>query len=325
MKRWQSCILLFSALLLTACDGDQSMFRPAGSEADKVVFLYWTMVIGFAFVFFLVMGLVLIAFAGPSQWRVWLQSEKQIIGLGLVFPVIVLSGLLVWGYLLLGSSSLANGKPDLKIRVEGAQWWWRVTYLLEDGARVETANEVRIPVGKLIELELVSADVLHSFWVPAWTGKMDMIPGHTNILRFVVDTPGTVKGQCAEYCGGAHAFMSLYGVAIDEQTFESWLEAESAPAVPLSQHPGRQVYLSTGCGACHQVRGQIGPGGSGPDLTHVGSRLSLGAGILPNDTEAFERWMARHPFIKPGNRMPAFGFLSDLERRQLARYLDALE
>lgn len=310
---------------LAGCGGEQSMFTPAGPEADKVLFLTWSMVLLFTAVFLLVMALTLAAFVAPERWRSLLRDERLVVRMGLMFPIVVLSALLGWGFWLLERAGHAGEPADITIRVEGEQWWWRVTYKLDDGSKLETANEVRIPVGALVELELVSADVLHSFWVPAWAGKMDMIPGRTNVLRFRVETPGTVRGQCAEYCGGAHALMSLYGVAMQPDAFADWLARERSTARPLQVHPGRKVFISTGCGACHQVRGVVEPGGAGPDLTHVGSRLSLGAGLLANDAGAFEAWLAHHPTLKPDNRMPTFEFLTAIERRQLAEYLDALE
>lgn len=317
--------LLAVILCLAGCGGEQSMFAPAGEEADKVLFLTWAMVLLFTAVFVLVMAFTLAAFVAPDRWRSRMQGEKLVVRMGLVFPVVVLSVVLAWGFWLLQRAGLPGSAADIHIRVEGEQWWWRVTYPLEDGTDLETANEIRIPTGALVELELVSADVLHSFWVPAWAGKMDMIPGRTNRLRFRVETAGIVRGQCAEYCGGAHALMSLYGVAMEPGEFADWLERERSTARPLQADPGRKVFLSSGCGACHQVRGVVESVGTGPDLTHVGSRLSLGAGLLPNDVDAFERWLAHHTTLKPGNLMPAFGFLTARERRQLAEYLDALE
>lgn len=316
---------LFALLLLSGCDGTQSMFKPAGTESERVVFLFWVMVIGFSIIFVLVMTCLVLAWKGPESWRRYLRRENVVIGFGLVFPVVLLSALLVWGFQLLGMAGADNREPDLVIQVEGEQWWWRVTYLRPDGTRVEAANEVRIPVGALIALELSSADVLHSFWIPAWAGKMDMIPGRTNTLYFSVHSPGVVRGQCAEYCGGAHALMRLYGVAMPPEEFARWLDHEAGPAEADTSLPGREIFLRNGCGACHQVRGESAPGGPGPDLTHMGSRLSIGSGLLPNDTASLESWLARHPTLKPDNRMPPFAFLMESDRLALAEYLKALQ
>jgi cytochrome c oxidase subunit 2 len=324
-SRVLSLVSLLTLLLLAGCDGTQSMFRPAGAEPERVVFLFWVMIIGFSAIFVLVMLCLALAWKGPEHWRRRLRGENTVIGFGLVFPVVVLSVLLIWGFQLLGIAGLGGREPDLVIQVEGQQWWWRVTYLRADGTRVETANEIRVPVGALIAVELTSADVLHSFWIPAWAGKMDMIPGHNNILYFSVDLPGAVRGQCAEYCGGAHALMALYGVAMQPEEFARWLDHEAGPAEADPALPGREIFLRSGCGACHQVRGEAAPGGPGPDLTHLGGRLSIGAGMLANDATTLETWLARHPVLKPANLMPAFAFLSDSERRALAQYLEALQ
>lgn len=316
---------LLACLLLSGCGGAQSMFRPAGAEPERVVFLFWVMLAGFTAIFVLVMAALAVAWKGPEHWRRRLRRENVVVGLGLVFPIVVLSMLLIWGFQLLGIAGPGNREPDLVIQVEGEQWWWRVSYLRADGTRVESANEIRVPIGALVAVELTSADVLHSFWIPAWAGKMDMIPGRTNILYFSVDSPGVVRGQCAEYCGGAHALMGLYGVAMPPEEFARWLDDEAGPAQADVALPGREIFLRSGCGACHQVRGEAARGGPGPDLTHLGSRLSVGAGLLPNETEMLATWLARHPVLKPDTRMPAFAFLSESEIQALAQYLGALQ
>jgi cytochrome c oxidase subunit 2 len=317
--------LLILATLLGACEGAQSMFKPMASEAERVVLLFQVMLIGAMAIFMFVACSVYVACRGSDAQRRRLDSERIVFRLGLLFPVVVLSALLLWSLRLLGLAGGDGAQPELVVRVQGEQWWWRVTYVLADGSEVESANELRLPLDTEVRLELTSADVLHSFWIPAWAGKVDMIPGHTNVLRLSLSTPGITQGQCAEYCGGAHALMGLYGVAMPADEFAQWLAREAAPAATSTETEGRELFVASGCGACHRVRGEAAPGRTGPDLTHLGSRLSIGAGLLRNDADALQRWLAQHPLLKPDNRMPAFGFLTDAERQALARYLSSLQ
>jgi cytochrome c oxidase subunit II len=195
-----------------------------------------------------------------------------------------------------------------------------VHYLDAEGRRdFATANEIRVPVGRPVELQLKSADVLHSFWVPALAGKLDMIPGRTNVLRVRADRAGEFRGQCAEYCGGPHALMALFVVAEDPQRFEEWTQRQRRPA-----QAANPSFISH-CGACHTVRGTAAVGTRGPDLTHVGSRLTIGAGLLPNNAGALAGWIASSQHLKPGNLMPSFEAFSGKELRGLAAYLESLK
>src|SRR5690606_37438883 len=184
----------------------------------------------------------------------------------------------------------------LRVRVTGEQYWWRVEYQVSGDAPVTLANEVRLPVGEPVEFELLSPDVIHSFWIPALGGKIDMIPGRTNRLRLTPARVGEFRGVCAEFCGTAHAWMAFPVVVMEPVAFDAWLEhqrADAAPTAPAENiRRGEALFLGTGCGACHTVRGTPADGVVGPDLTHVGSRLSLGAGVLKNEPEDFVRWIA---------------------------------
>jgi cytochrome c oxidase subunit 2 len=155
-----------------------------------------------------------------------------------------------------------------------------------------------------------------------------MIPGRVNILTVEVDEPGVSRGQCAEYCGGAHALMSLYVIAMAPEEYATWLAAEMRPArMPLlpMEREGQALFLANGCGACHAIRGTEAKGMIGPDLTHVGSRMSLAAASLPNNPEAFASWIVHNQSIKPENQMPAFQYLDSSSLQAIAVYLDSLE
>ncbi|MBA3447535.1 MAG: c-type cytochrome, partial [Pseudaminobacter sp.] len=206
--------------------------------------------------------------------------------------------------------------------------WWRVVYTTADGRRIESANELRLPAGQPVPVDLTSADVIHSFWVPKLAGKLDMIPGRVNTLTLDASEPGVSRGQCAEYCGGAHALMSFFVIATAAEDFSAWLEREAAEAVKPAtedQLQGHALFIASGCGGCHAVRGTGAKGTIGPDLTHVGGRRTLAAATLPNDVKAFVRWIRDSQHIKPENLMPPYEIFTEAELRQIAAYLDSLE
>jgi cytochrome c oxidase subunit 2 len=216
---------------------------------------------------------------------------------------------------------------SLVISVSGEQWWWRVRYLLPGGEAVELANEVRLPVGEPVQFRLESPDVIHSFWIPSLGGKMDMLPGRLNLLTLEPTRTGVFRGACAEYCGTAHALMSFKAVVQERPDFDAWLARQREPAAPpvgATATRGRDVFLASGCGACHAVRGTEADGAIGPDLTHVGGRLGLGADTLPNEEADFLRWISHTQAVKPGVHMPAFGMLPEEDLQALASYLDGL-
>lgn len=303
----------------------QSALSPGGPEAALLGQLAWVLFIGAALIFVFVMALAAVAvFSRPRA----IDGERWIVGGGLVFPVTVLSVLLVYAYRT-GASIADVGVPGaLQIEVIGRLWWWEVRYRNPDGSQTVLANELRVPVGRPVELFLTSDDVIHSFWLPALAGKLDMIPGHVNRLVFSADRPGIHRGQCAEYCGRQHAFMAFYVIAEDPADFERWLARESRPAVPPSEpflREGLEAFMRGGCGTCHTIRGTQADGRLGPDLTHIGSRRSLGAGVLDNHVGTIAGWIADTQTIKPGSLMPETRVFSGRELRAVAAYLDSLE
>ena len=247
---------------------------------------------------------------------------------GVGLPVVVLSSLLMYSFLLVREPVPTAG-DGLRIEVTGKQWWWEVLYFPPGADEpVVSANEVRLPAGQPVEVLLRSTDVIHSFWIPNLAGKTDMIPGRVNRMVLQAEAPGVFRGQCAEYCGGPHALMAFYAVVMAPGEFELWLEHEARPArSPEGEFlaEGKELFLASGCGACHTVRGTPADGQFGPDLTHVGGRLSLGAGILPNNVGTIAGWIADTQHIKPDNLMPSFNIFSGAELRALAGYLESLE
>jgi len=255
-------------------------------------------------------------------------ASLQIIVGGAVVPTVVLSFLLAYGLAMMPDMLAPAPEGSLKIAVTGEQWWWRVRYESSTGEPIVLANEIRLPVDEPVEFQLESADVIHSFWIPSLGGKVDMIPGRQTRLKLEPTRAGVFRGACAEYCGGSHALMTFVVVVSSKRDFEVWLEQQRAPAkTPIEPMAmlGEKVFFKSGCGACHAVRGTAAKGVIGPDLTHVGGRMSLGAGTLPNDAENFVRWLTQTQTIKPEVHMPSFNMLSQGDLRALATYLDALE
>jgi len=321
---WLVCA---SAPVLTACAGPQSALAPAGLEATWVAQLFWVMLIGAGLIWTLVIGFAIYVTRLNPQAHSEKAARRLIVWGGVVFPVTVLSALLIYGLALM--PSLRAPGDGLRIEVSGEQWWWRVNYSPpRRAAPVTSANEIRLPVGQRSEIILTSPDVIHSFWIPSLAGKVDMIPGRTTRLVLEPTRTGVFRGQCAEYCGTSHALMAFSVVVMPRDEFAQWLEKEARPAAmpraPRIQK-GRNLFLATGCGACHTVRGTRAKGVIGPDLTHVGSRRTIGAGTLANNTNNMVRFIAETQRIKPGVRMPSFGMLPDKDIDAIAAYLDSLE
>ena len=286
------------------------------------------MAAGASVVWLAVVGLTVFAIRARPEALDRRRAATLIIGGGVVFPTAVLAALLVYGLALLPDQLAPAPEGSLKIAVTGEQWWWRVRYERPGGEAVVLANEIRLPVGEPVQFELDSADVIHSFWIPNLGGKMDMIPGRVNRLTLEPTRTGVFRGACAEYCGGPHALMGFSVVVSEKAEFDRWLARQAEPA-PEPEGPlearGRELFLANGCGACHTVRGTEAAGVVGPDLTHIGSRLSLGALALPNEPDDFLRWIGHTRAVKPGVLMPPFGMLSKDDLRALAAYLDGLE
>lgn len=280
---------------------------------------------GAAFVWTIVFGAAIVAALGlwknPSSRTV----NMVIIGGGIAFPTIGLACLLVFGLTLLPDW---RHDPDrLQIRVRGEQWWWRVEYRMPGQPPVVSANEIHLPAGEPVEVVLTSADVIHSFWIPAIGGKMDMIPGRTTRLLLEATRPGVYRGVCAEYCGTAHAQMAFAAMVHEPEAFAAWLDSEGQPHRQLSAdgERGAALFRSAGCGSCHRVSGLSERGSVGPDLTHIGSRRTIAAGILPNDIETLEDWIARPGRMKPGAQMPSFAMLPQEEITTIAQFLSELK
>jgi cytochrome c oxidase subunit 2 len=307
-----------------------SMLEPSGTRAAQTLDLWWLMLaLGLA-VYAAVMGLLVVALVTRSggRWHLSERARNRTIAIGgIILPAIILLVLIVADLRTLVAVAAPSKQPDLTVEVVGHQWWWEVRY---PGQNVSTANEVHIPVNATVLLHLTAVDVIHSFWVPRLAGKTDMIPGQTNTTWIQADAPGQYRGQCAEYCGIQHANMAFTVVAEAPDQFQTWISSQQQPAVApadpqLAQ--GAQAFASLGCIACHALRygGTAAAGGGvGPDLTHVGSRSTIVAGLLRPEVDSLERWIADPNSIKQGTTMPAT-HADQATLRALAMYLVSLK
>ncbi|MCW5623839.1 MAG: c-type cytochrome [Burkholderiales bacterium] len=302
-----------------------TMFRPASVEALLLDHITW-LLIGGAVALLAVMSLLL-ALALRRHSRP-IAAAWWIVGGGLGVPAVLLTTLFLYSVSVTQGLDRARPPDALIVDVVGRMWWWEIHYPDTPGpGRVTLANEIRVPVGRQVLLSLGTADVIHSFWVPAVGGKMDTVPGRDNRLLFTPREPGTYRGICAEYCGTQHARMGLTVVVQTPAEFDAWLERQARDAIPPDDEAarrGRQVFLSRGCDSCHAIRGVAERGRLGPDLTHVASRLELGAGTLRNDHGALARWITTVQDLKPGARMPATHHLIGRDLDDLVAYLEHL-
>lgn len=252
---------------------------------------------------------------GPGEGLRWIY-----VGLAVSVPVLAICT--VWVLVVLGQVLHPGRAPALTLQVTAHQWWWEIRYLSPSGQAFTTANEIHIPVGEPVRVELTSPDVIHSFWVPKLAGKMDVIPGVKNVTWMHAAMPGLYRGECAEFCGLEHAFMAFDVVAQDPAVFAAWQARQLAPpAIPVTADAtaGAAIFASR-CAACHTVAGTPAGGLVGPDLSHVASRSSLAAGMIPNDAKHLSDWIADPHAIKPGVLMPKVP-LSRTELAQLVAYL----
>jgi cytochrome c oxidase subunit 2 len=251
----------------------------------------------------------------------------QAVAVSTVVSLILLAVMLV--------ASIATGKnlqdfappAPLRVKVTAHQWWWYIEYPgAHPDEQVVTANELHVPAGIPIELELTSADVIHSFWIPNLDGKHDLIPSRTQKIVIQADTPGTYAGRCAEFCGYQHAHMDLLLVAQPPTEFRAWLAAQGQPASEpqtAEEQRGRSLVESSACATCHTISGTKALGGVGPDLSHVAGRRTLAAGAAAFGSHSLRDWLENPQRLKPGTQMPAVN-LSAGDLSAIVTYLETL-
>ena len=229
--------------------------------------------------------------------------------------VVVLTGMAVYALVALNSVA-APGRPAFKIAVTGYDWWWRADY-----GDFATANEIHIPTGVPVEIDLNSADVIHAFWVPQLAGKTQLIPGQSTHQWIQADKPGVYRGQCTQFCGLQHAHMAFEVIAQSPSDYAAWRAAQAQPAA-ANGTPGEALFVDR-CGGCHTVRGTQAVGTHAPDLTHLISRRRIAAGLMPTTPDNLMAWVEHPQALKPGAQMPDT-VLAPAERADLAAYLQTL-
>ena len=319
---------------LSACSGVQSSLDPAGIQAERVEGLWWFMLVVATVVFVLVIGAMLYAISARAQRGARTDDETRrergitiAIAAATVATVVTLFVFLIVNFSTERALASLPGDQAVSVKVTGFQWWWEIEYIDSIASRrVVTANELHIPVGAPIKIELESHDVIHSFWVPRLHGKRDLVPGHRNVLWLRADSAGVYRGQCAEFCGHQHAKMAITVVAESRAEFDAWLARQRQPApepATAQQERGRDVFLESTCLMCHTIRGTPAGGSTAPDLTHLASRGTIGAGTLPNTRGNLGGWIINPHSIKPGVKMPA-NSLSPSDLQSLLSYLESL-
>ncbi len=321
-----------TGLLLSACGNTelpQNALDPEGPVARKLDNLIDPVFLVAGVVFVLVQGLVLYS-AIRFRRRSDDEAPRQIHGnakmeLGwTIAPAVVL--------LLVSIPTVATiadidrrpeGADVVNVNVVGHQWWWEFEY---PDRGVATANELHIPAGRPVNLQLTSKDVIHSFWPPKLAGKLDVVPGKVNSMTIEADEPGTYFGQCAEFCGLSHADMGLRVVAHTSGDFDEWVRANAAPAerpVTGEAAEGAAMFRQKGCASCHTVNG-FAAGEVGPDLTHLQQRKVFAGATFELNDQNLRVWLRDPPAEKPGSRMPNLD-LSEDEITKLIAYLDTLK
>lgn len=332
--RW----LFIHVILLSSCSPVQnsfirtpSMLAPRGPLAGRIADLGWFMIILGGLIFIGVMLYFVYAAWGHRGYDLSEELRHPNQGTGIVltwgvgFTALVLAVLFGWNVGVMRSNQQIFSRADeLVIDVIGHQWWWEVQYA-EQG--FETANEIHIPVGQPVKLRLVTKDVIHSLWFPELSGKLDLLPNQVNELVLVADKNGEYWGECAEFCGTQHAKMQLMLIVQTEREFAAWLKDQQAVPDPPEEElalEGRDIFLGSACVYCHNIEGTNASSDLGPDLTHVMSRRTIGAGIRENTLGNMAGWIVDAQAIKPGNRMPPMDLNSE-ELSALLAYLKTLE
>jgi cytochrome c oxidase subunit II len=303
---------------------NHEVLSPAGPLSSEIAQLFWVFVGVAAVVYLVVTGFLVTALRRRNEANA--RAAVRVVSIAVALTSVILLGLGLSDFFA-GRALAATPHDPLRVRVTAHQWWWEIEYVDEQPSRrVRTANELRIPTQRPVQLELTADDVIHSFWVPSLQGKKDLLPGYTTSLALIASRAGLYEGQCAEFCGFQHAHMSVDVIAMEPQEYSRWYEAQLAPAAEPADGAalhGREVLLGSTCVMCHNIQGTDASAVAGPDLTHIASRRRLAAGTLSNTPANLAAWIRDPQALKPGTRMPATQLSGD-DLAALTAYLSEL-
>jgi cytochrome c oxidase subunit II len=328
---WRAALACAVGGMLAGCSGNQSMFNPQGPIARSSAQLGWFLIVLSSAIYLAVMAALAVAmFRRRRESDLSPETKARLtrnVVLASAATVATLVALAVVTFASDRGLESPSGPGAITVDVIGRQWWWEFQYRdLSPNDFVTSPNELHVPVGVPVVLKATSRDVIHSFWVPNLRGKRDLIPGIVTNTWMQADAPGVYRGQCAEFCGHQHAHMALQVVAEPMDRFLAWIQSQRQPATEPAtdeQRRGRDVFMQGPCVTCHTIRGTDAGSHLGPDLTHVGSRLMVGAGTLPNTRDHLRTWVSNSQVVKPGNRMPPIG-LSANDLEAMLAYLRSL-
>ena len=320
---------LFLFLAACASHAPQDTLKPKGPSARSIDHLIKPVFIVAGLVFVLVEGLVVIAIVkfrarpeSPEPEQIHGNTKLELgwtLAPALILAAVAIPTMITIFHLAKKPANAVN------VTVIGHQFWWEYRY---DDLGVVTANELRMPVGRPVELTLNSVDVIHSYWIPPLGGKTDVVPGRNNHMHLEADAAGEYLGQCTEFCGASHANMRAKAIAMNQADFDAWVAGQKAgPTTPAAGSPaeaGAQLFAAKGCVGCHTIQG-ISSGMVGPNLTHIASRTTFAGSIFNNNDQNLRTWLRDPQAAKPGNKMiiPG-GPLAPDEITKLIAYLDTL-
>jgi cytochrome c oxidase subunit II len=334
--------------LLAAGCGKQSIISSHSPQAHDITVLWWWMLAAAAVVFAGAVAMLVIAWARRESPGLPILGEREgvsegmvlLFGIGIPGAVLVALFAVANVYLIGQTAPPAPASTAMTVDVIGHQWWWEVRYPPardDSGAsgtgtgsagqsQAVTANEIHIPVRTRVNVVATTADVIHSFWVPALNRKIDMVPGLRNRVLLFASSPGVYRGQCSQFCGVQHAHMALYVYAEPLAQYRAWLANLATrarnPTSPAAR-AGERVFMTSACSSCHRIAGTSAQGDVGPDLSHLAIRRTLAAGTIPNNSSELAAWIRNPQAIKPGDRMPDLG-LSSPQVSSLVAYLETL-
>ena len=328
-----AALLVVCALLLSGCEANpQSSLAPQSDVANKIqnlllLTIYWGVAVVVPVEAVLLFAILRFRrrpgqAAGPPTG---LHGSTRLEIAWTIVPVLILTAIAIPTVQTIFQTAQAAPASSVQIEVIGHQWWWEFRY---PKLHIVTANELHLPVGVTANFSLTSADVIHSFWLPAFDGKRDVFPNHQNNLWFTPDKTGVYPGQCAEFCGPAHAYMEITTVVQSKAAFDAWARQQAQPAAaPASAlaSRGAAIFGQSACSGCHTIAGTAASGQVGPNLTHVGSRMAIGVQIpMDGKKVPFAGWIADSSHYKPGSNMPPQN-LSSSDLAAVVAYLQGLK